>query len=70
MTALAGSDAPYQVFADLTPDPNTESRYHWTSSKGPPITIESGTLCSADILVREQRPIDMVVPFFRRQVGL
>jgi HlyD family secretion protein len=68
VTSLAGSDAPYQVFADLTPDPATPSRYHWTSSKGPPMRIESGTLCSANILVRAQRPIDMVVPMLRRQV--
>ncbi len=70
VSSLAGNDAPYQVFADLTPDANTPSQYRWTSSKGPPVTIESGTMCTADILVREQRPIDMVVPILRRQVGL
>ncbi|MEO5815227.1 MAG: NHLP bacteriocin system secretion protein, partial [Gemmatimonadaceae bacterium] len=70
VTSLAGNDAPYQVFADLTPDASTPSQYRWTSSKGPPVSIESGTMCTADILVREQRPIDMVVPILRRQVGL
>jgi HlyD family secretion protein len=70
VVSLAGNDAPYQVFADLTPDPTTPSQYRWTSSQGPPVTIESGTLCTGDILVSEQRPIDMVVPLLRRQAGL
>lgn len=70
VTTLAGNDAPYQVHADLTPDPETPSQYRWTSSKGPPLTIESGTIATGDILVRERRPIEMVVPLIRRQAGL
>lgn len=70
VASLAGNDAPYQVHADLTPDPNTPSRYRWTSSKGPPLRIGSGTLCGGDILIRSRRPLEMVVPLLRSEVGI
>jgi HlyD family secretion protein len=70
VASLSGNDAPYQVHADLTPDPQTVSRYRWTSSSGPPIAIESGTLCSANILVDERRPVELVVPYVRKATGI
>src|SRR6185503_6580494 len=60
--ALAGSDAPYELHAELVPDPNTTSRYKWTSSKGPPIRIQSGTLATGNVEVASRRPIEMVLP--------
>lgn len=70
VASLAGNDAPYQVHADLAPDPSTPSRYRWTSAKGPPLRIGSGTLCGGDILIRSRRPLEMVVPLLRSEVGL
>jgi hypothetical protein len=32
--------------------------------------IQSGTLASAAIIVESRRPIEMVVPFFRKASGL
>jgi HlyD family secretion protein len=68
--ALAGSDAPYELHAELVPDPSTASRYKWTSSKGPPLRIQSGTLATANIEVASRRPIEMVIPMIRRVTGL
>jgi HlyD family secretion protein len=70
VTGLAGSDAPYEVHADLVLDPATVSRYRWTSSQGPPVRIESGTLAAASITVTTRRPIELVVPLIREYLGL
>ncbi len=68
--ALAGSDAPYELHADLVLDPGTESRYKWTSSKGPPLRIQSGTIATGNVEVAARRPIDMVIPLLRRYTGI
>lgn len=62
---LSGSDAPYEVHADLLPDPASPSQYRWTSSQGPPMRIQSGTLANAAIVVNRRRPIYMVIPQLR-----
>lgn len=60
--------APIEIQADLIPDPNTFSGYKWSSPKGPPISIEHGTLSSAAIAVEEQPPISLVIPLFKKHV--
>ncbi len=67
---LAAGAAPIAVRADLTPSAATQSGYKWTSPKGPATRIESGTLCSATITVKNQRPISLVIPVLRDQLGL
>jgi HlyD family secretion protein len=68
--ALSGSSPPHEVHADLSPDVATVSGYRWSSSKGPPIKLQSGTMCTAEIIVEQRRPIELLVPFFRRAGGL
>lgn len=68
--ALSGQDAPYEVHADLELDPSTVSSYRWTSSKGPPLRIQSGTLASGTIEVSSRRPVEMVLPLLRKYTGL
>ena len=67
--ALAGTGAPYEVHADLIPDPRTVSRYRWSSPSGPPLEVRSGTLCKAQITLREVTPVALVLPIFRRLAG-
>ncbi len=67
---LAGADAPYEVHVDLIVDPTTVSQYRWSSSKGPPEKIRSGTLASADIAVAYRRPIQLLLPLFRKKANL
>jgi HlyD family secretion protein len=68
--ALSGGAAPYEVHADLVVDPTTASRYRWSSSEGPPLEIQSGTLASALVTVDRQRPLASVLPLMRRWTGL
>lgn len=70
VSELSGQDAPYEVHADLSLDPSTVSHYKWTSSGGPPLRIQSGTLATADITVATKRPIEMVLPILRKFTGL
>lgn len=70
VAALAGSDAPYEVHADLLIDEGTVSGYKWSSSQGPPLKIQSGTIASAQIAVAARRPIDLVLPMLREYSGL
>jgi len=67
---LSSQGAQFAVEADLIPDAATESGYAWSSSKGPPVTINAGTLCDSNVIVEEQAPITMVMPFLRKQLGL
>jgi HlyD family secretion protein len=58
------------VHADLVVDPSTVSGYRWSSSKGPPLKIQSGTLATGNIEVATKRPIEMVIPLMRKYTGL
>jgi NHLM bacteriocin system secretion protein len=70
VSGLAGSDAPYEIHADLLVNPATASQYWWSSSQGPPLKIQSGTLATADITVAAKRPIELVIPLIRQYTGL
>jgi len=56
----AANNAPIEVRVQLTPDASTPSGYLWTSLSGPPQRILAGTACSASVVVKRQRPIEMV----------
>jgi HlyD family secretion protein len=70
ISGLAGGDAPYEVHADLLIDASTVSKYKWSSSSGPPLRIQSGTLAAAQITVASRRPIEMVIPLIKEYAGL
>lgn len=60
--------APYEARVDLIPA-DTPSGFRWTSGQGPDIALTSGTLVAAEITVRRQRPVELVLPFFRKLLG-
>ncbi len=64
-----GLGAPFLVRVALIEDPSTPSGFRWSSSKGPPQRVESGTTVSVEIVIEEQRPISLVIPFFRSAMG-
>ena len=70
VSTLAGQDAPYEVHADLELDAKSVSHYRWSSSGGPPLTVQSGTVAQGYVQVASQRPIEMVIPTLRRWTGL
>jgi HlyD family secretion protein len=69
VSELSGGGAPYEVHADLIVDPHTQSRYRWSSSGGPPVSIQSGTLAVGNIAVDTERPISTVIPLLRKWTG-
>ena len=62
------SGAPMEVTVRLFRT-NSESGYVWTSGKGPPTRITSGTLCDATITLARRSPISLVLPILSRAVG-
>lgn len=63
---LSKNGAPFKVYADLVPAPDTVSGSKWSSPRGNPVIVTEGTRCTATFIVREQKPISMVVPIFRK----
>jgi len=70
VSELTGGTAPIEVNAALILDSTTPSGFRWSSSKGPPVKIFSGTICSATITVETKRPISYVLPILRKTVGI
>lgn len=68
--ALFQDNSPISVRADLTPSAATTSGYKWSSPKGPEVKIESGTICSATITVKKDRPIGLIIPILRKAIGI
>lgn len=61
--------APFEARLDLNAA-DTPSGYGWSSGRGPDIDLTSGTTVEATIAVREQAPISLILPFFRRVTGV
>ena len=62
--------APYSARVALERNPSTVSGYRWTSGKGPPLLLSSGTITRAEVTTREQPPIDLVIPLMKRLSGI
>lgn len=58
------------VRVTLKADPATVSGFAWSSRQGPPVTLSSGTIATADITTIERRPITYVIPALRRWLGI
>ena len=58
--------APIAVRIRLKNNQNNHSSFAWTSSKGPNQTITPGTLVTTRIAIREQPPISLVIPAFKK----
>jgi len=51
-------------------DPVTQSGYKWSSPKGPPATISSGSVCNIEVVTREEAPVSLVIPYLKKTLGL
>ncbi len=60
---------PLQMRVSLATSPDTISGFRWTSSQGPPTRVSAGTPCRGSVTVKEQRPIELVIPFLKKQLG-
>ena len=63
---LVAKGAPFTIEMDLHKNPQSPSGFLWSSGVGPPVGIESGTLCDVRIVVQEQRPMHFILPALRR----
>ncbi len=66
--SLSRDGAPIAVYVDLIPDPDTPGGYKWSSARGPDVELRTGALCTASVTVARQRPIDLLVPLFKKDV--
>ena len=67
---LAAGGAPFAAYVELNRDPASASGYHWSSYKGNSVPVNSGTLCTVNITIRERKPIELVIPMLRQALGL
>jgi HlyD family secretion protein len=68
--ALTNDGPVTEIQIEMEKNPNTPSGYQWSSSKGSPLSLSSGTLCSAQIVTQWQRPVALILPSLRRTLGL
>ncbi len=54
--------SPIEVWIDLLSDSKNPSGFRWSSPKGSPEKLYPGTLCAANVVVRRQAPISLVIP--------
>ena len=66
---LAGTTPPIAIRVRLLRADNFTG-YQWSSAAGAPVKIASGTLCHAEIVVRTQRPLSLVIPILRKSLGV
>ncbi|MFY7777300.1 MAG: hypothetical protein ACOVQ8_03390 [Elstera sp.] len=66
---MSSGGAPFEVEAALETDPGTPSGFRWSSSQGPDQIISAGSIANAQVIVREQRMISLVMPALRRLLG-
>lgn len=71
ISSIMEQGAMISVRISLLRDPNTNSGFQWSSSEGPTDkTIEAGTVCTGNVVLKRNRPIDLVFPKFSRMIGL
>ncbi len=70
VSELTKAGAMTEVYVDLITDPSTKSRFKWSTREGPPMSIQSGTLCETMITHKSERPINLVIPLLRNWTGI
>lgn len=68
--ALTNGGPVTELHVEMQKNPKAPSGYQWSSPKGPSLTLTGGTLCTAEVVTRWQKPITLVLPSLRRALGL
>lgn len=68
--ALTNDGPVTELHIEMEKDARTPSGYRWSSSRGPVMTLSSGTLCTGDIVTRWQRPVTLILPSIKKSLGL
>ena len=56
----------FEVHVEFEKDKDSFSGFKWTSAKGPDISIKEGTSCLGQITIKQENPIAIVVPAFKK----
>ena len=68
---LLGGESRIEVLAELEPDPESYTKYKWTSGLGPQgIEISPGTTAQVRVTIEELAPITLILPFLKSASGL
>ena len=67
---MSGSTVPLRVTLELGYDASTQSGLAWTSADGFPGQIPPLTECTVQITTRTQRPIEVIIPWLKKQLGI
>ena len=70
VTRFSAQGAPYAARIGLIADPAAPSGYAWSGGRGPPVALSGGTTASAEVTVRTQAPISLVLPVLRERTGI
>jgi HlyD family secretion protein len=70
VASLRGRGMVTEVDVAMESASDTTSGFRWSSSHGPETQITPGTLCSAQIVTRTQKPITLVLPFLKKLMGV
>ena len=70
VASLRGRGMVTEVDVAMETANDTPSGFRWSSSRGPETQITPGTLCSAQIITRTQKPITLVFPFLKKLMGV
>ncbi|MCP3688886.1 MAG: HlyD family efflux transporter periplasmic adaptor subunit, partial [Gammaproteobacteria bacterium] len=65
---MLSTGAVIRVVIELEEAPDTFSGLKWTSSDGPPVKISVATIANSSVTVREEAPINFVIPIFKAWV--
>jgi HlyD family secretion protein len=65
---LSKNGPPITVRARLIKDERSFSGFKWSSGKGAPIRLQSGTMCQAEVVVEEQHPVSLLIPYLKKTV--
>lgn len=60
---------PFAVSVELETSQRSRNGYRWSSSRGEQLPLSSGTLCQAKVIVREEAPINLVIPAIKKGLG-
>lgn len=70
VSTITKMGAVIEVRADLIYDKKTVSGFKWSTQKGPPLKILSGTFCDTLVTYKTERPINLVIPILRKWTGI
>ncbi|KJR42543.1 Membrane-fusion protein [Candidatus Magnetoovum chiemensis] len=68
VSAYSQKGPPIQIIVDLVPDPKTASGFAWSSPRGAALKVDDGTIISSSFIVKEDKPISLAIPLFKKYV--